>query len=142
MIFQSGRTTVWFDPLVLPRLRYAPGELDAVYPITEARFLSHDDPGIAQPTLLDLPLPDAVVLSHEDADVCDLGLLACPPNTTPIIVPRWAGRAWEVDLAKTIPAIIGATGRSCSSVMASDTQLETSRSSGAAGSGNGRSRCR
>ncbi len=90
MIFQSGPTTVWFDPLVPPRLRYTAEDLPIAF-ADEHPFgsfvVGEYGPQCEQLTVSNLPRPDAVFVSHPDIDHFDLGVLMCLPEDVPIVVP-------------------------------------------------------
>lgn len=111
LVFQSGSSTVWFDPLVPARIRYRADEVAGAFSdqLAAAVFMPPPyDPSCDQLTLGDLPPPDAVVVSREDVVVFDLGLLMCLPATTPIVVPAMRpDRPWQVDIAAVIERVLG-----------------------------------
>jgi len=108
IVMQSGATTIWCDPLVLPRLRYQADELATAFAAQDAMFIPPPyGPDCEQLTVMDLPVPDAIVLSHEDVDVCDLALLMCVPESTPIVIPHARDKPWQVDLYETIRSVLG-----------------------------------
>jgi hypothetical protein len=57
---------------------------------------------------MELPPLNAVFITHQDVDHCNLGVLMTLPEEVPIIaLEAPAGRPWEVDLAKVIHTILG-----------------------------------
>ena len=111
MLFQSGPTTVWLDPLVPPRIRYREDEVAAAFSerLASALYMPPPyGPSGAQAAVGDLPPPDAIVLSREDVIAFDLGLLMCLPPETPIVVPAaQPGRPWQVDMPEVIARVLG-----------------------------------
>ncbi len=108
-MFQSGPTTLWIDPHLPPVLRWQPGEAERVLSPAFADAALMEDYGDAaeQLSVLELPVPDAVLITHPDVDHCDLGVLMTLPETTAIVVPRSRGAPWEVELARLIRDVLG-----------------------------------
>jgi len=56
----------------------------------------------------ELPPLDAVLITHQDIDHCNLGVLMTLPEDTPIVVPDCqADHPWEVDLLVLIHSVLG-----------------------------------
>ena len=111
VVFQSGPTSVWFDPLLPPRIRFRPEEVARAFSpdLANAVFTPPPyGPDCEQLTVGDLPVPDAIVISRDDVVVFDLGLLMCVPDTVPIVVPASRpDRPWSVDMTEVIARIVG-----------------------------------
>jgi hypothetical protein len=56
----------------------------------------------------ELAPPDAVLITHQDADHFDLGVLMSTPETTTIVVPAPSpDMPWDVDLGSAIARVLG-----------------------------------
>ncbi|NBD12968.1 MBL fold metallo-hydrolase [Corallococcus silvisoli] len=109
-LFQSGQRTVWIDPLLSPRIAWKQDELGDVFARThaEARLFEPYGPEAPQLAPHELPLPDAVCITHQDADHLDLGVLMSLPDAIPIVIPRRApDHPWEVDIAGLLRKVLG-----------------------------------
>lgn len=108
-MYQSGEATLWIDPWLSPVLRWHPGEAQRVVSPAFADALLMADHGEAaeQLSAYDLPVPDAVLITHPDVDHCDLGVLMTLPAATTIVVPACRGAPWEIDLARRIRDVLG-----------------------------------
>lgn len=113
-LFQSDRTSIWVDPCLRPVVRWRPAEQETLFSarFADSRLCAPYGPAIAQLTARDLPPPDAVLVTHQDHDHFDLGMLMMLPPSVPIVVPRSRpDRPWEVDLAAAIRAVLGGSRR-------------------------------
>ena len=110
----SQGTTIWVDPLLVPRMCWLPDELDHVFSPTHADSVLFEPYGPEAPnlSLAELPRPDAVLITHQDADHVDVGVLMMLADEIPIIVPRAdPARPWEVDLAVLLRECLGSERR-------------------------------
>lgn len=109
LLFQSRSSSVWVDPLLLPRVAYRADDLSTLFSpdYAESRLFAPYGPDAKQLTVHDLPRPDAVCITHQDIDHFDLGVLMMLPDDVPLIVPRTSGSPWDVDLERTIHRVLG-----------------------------------
>lgn len=102
--------SVWFDPFTAPRLAWTDAERTSMFPDTvpDKFLLENYGPSAHQVTQDELPLPDAVFVTHQDTDHADLGALALLPPTIPIYVPAADPRfPWQIDLVAAIRKVLG-----------------------------------
>jgi L-ascorbate metabolism protein UlaG (beta-lactamase superfamily) len=107
---EGGGKSVWIDPFPLPRLRWTEAELGTLFDPTlpDAHMLDDYGPGAHHVTQDELPLPDAIFITHPDTDHYDLGALGMLPAHIPIYVPRVQPNApWDVDLTVALRAVLG-----------------------------------
>lgn len=110
LIFQSGQASCWVDPWLPPRIRWSRSERSRLFSDHFADSLLFEPYGSALRQLCsyDLPAPDAVLLTHQDRDHVDIGLLMTLPDSVQIIVPAPAlERPWEVDLGRFLQRVLG-----------------------------------
>lgn len=101
--------TLWVDPVLPPRMEWRADEREELFCEDFPDRLLHDayGPDARQITRERLAPPDAVLLTHQDADHVDLGTLGLLPETAPIVVPEWTGHPWDVDLSGLIREVLG-----------------------------------
>jgi L-ascorbate metabolism protein UlaG (beta-lactamase superfamily) len=107
---QSGPTTIWVDPYIMPRVQFAESEIAGAFSPehAEARLFERYTPAdCGQLTTHELPTPDAVCITHQDTDHIDAGVLMTLPRSTLLIVPRSSGHPWDVDLARYLRTVLG-----------------------------------
>ncbi len=110
--FQSPDASVWVDPYLQPRFDFRDNELPKVFSseFADEHLFTSYGPRCEQLSMHALPSPDAVLITHQDADHFSLGTLLALPLQTTIVVPKAdpVNRPWEVDLRKIIHQILGA----------------------------------
>jgi L-ascorbate metabolism protein UlaG (beta-lactamase superfamily) len=109
VMLQSGGGTVWVDPFLAPRVAFRPDEVPLAFAPehAESRLFKRYDPEHAQLSIHELPTPDAVLITHQDNDHFDPGVLMTVPRNVPIVVPEWSGNPWDVDLGKVVDEVLG-----------------------------------
>jgi L-ascorbate metabolism protein UlaG (beta-lactamase superfamily) len=114
VLHHSGGRTIWIDPLLVPRMTWLPEEVGRVFRDEHAESLlfAPYSPEAANLGTLELPRPDLVLLTHQDIDHVDPGVLMMLPEEVPIVVPRAdPRRPWEVDLVRLLAQLLGASRR-------------------------------
>ena len=97
---EGGGKSIWIDPFPVPRLQWTEEEQHKLFDPTlpDARLLDNYGPGAHHVTQDELPLPDAVFITHPDTDHFDLGVLGMLPASIPIYVPRAdPAHRWDVE---------------------------------------------
>ena len=110
MLFQTGRSSVCVDPFLRPHINWSEQEVEACFSDSFGESLLFEPYGPRLPQLspAELPRLDAVFITHQDTDHCNLGVLMMLPEELPIVVPDFrADRPWEVDLATLIQTVLG-----------------------------------
>jgi L-ascorbate metabolism protein UlaG (beta-lactamase superfamily) len=110
LLLQCAGRTVWVDPVLPARIVWSEEECASLFSkdFADSQFFESYGPGLRQYSPHELPLPDAVCLTHQDSDHVDLGLLMTLPPRIPIIVPRAApDRPWEIDLRELLLEVLG-----------------------------------
>lgn len=111
LAFEGGGRRVWLDPVLPPQLAWRPDDRMTLFSPAhaESRLFHSYGTGIRQRSIHELPLPDVVCVTHQDADHLDPGLLMMLPRCVPIVVPRASNeRGWEVDIARLLHDLLGA----------------------------------
>src|SRR5262249_32451244 len=107
---QAGSTTVWVDPFFYPKLRWLDSERSEIFSSDYADSLLVEpyDPSFEQLSMHHLPVPDAILVTHQDTDHFSLNALMMLPEKTIIVVPQARpGRPWEIDLQELIHNVLG-----------------------------------
>ncbi len=110
MLYQTPRASVCIDPYLRPHLRWTPREEQEAFSpaYADSRYFEPYGPAIQPLSPAELPALDAVFITHQDADHCNLGVLMLLPDEVPIVVPDWwPGHPWEVDLARLLRRVLG-----------------------------------
>jgi L-ascorbate metabolism protein UlaG (beta-lactamase superfamily) len=110
MLFQTSRASVCVDPFLRPHIKWTEAEVASCFSDTFAdrEFFEPYGPGLTQMSPAQLPPLDAVFLTHQDTDHCNLGVLMMLPEDVPIVVPDCRrDRPWEVDLVALIRKVLG-----------------------------------
>lgn len=110
VLFQTHHTSLCVDPFLRPHIRWKQTDIDTVFSdeFGERLYFEPYGPTGRQLSPLELPPLDAVFITHQDIDHCNLGVLMTLPQEVPIVVPDWhPGRPWEVDLAELIRRVLG-----------------------------------
>jgi L-ascorbate metabolism protein UlaG (beta-lactamase superfamily) len=109
-VFGCGSTSVWVDPLSMPRLAWRENEEAEVFSPTypDSELLDPYSPATQPVTVMDLPPPRAVFITHPDTDHFDLGTLMLLPEETLFVVPRvHPSSRFDVDLRQVIRNVLG-----------------------------------
>jgi L-ascorbate metabolism protein UlaG (beta-lactamase superfamily) len=107
---QSRITTIWIDPYLTPRVAWGPQDREALFSseFADARLFERYGCDMPHYAIAELPAPDAVLITHQDCDHLDLGVLMTIPERTPIVVPKHSpDRPWDVDLPLLISQTLG-----------------------------------
>jgi len=110
VLFQTARASVCVDPFLRPHITWTNEELTSCFSDSfgERLFFEPYSPQLIQLSPAQLPPLDAVFLTHQDIDHCNLGVLMMLPEDVPIVVPDYRpDRAWEVDLEALIQNVLG-----------------------------------
>lgn len=110
VLLQTGRTSVCVDPFLRPHIRWTEQEMKSCFSDSFGERLLFEPYGPQLPQLSPAQLPrlDAVFITHQDTDHCNLGVLMTLPEDVPIVVPDFRpDRRWEVDLATLIQTVLG-----------------------------------
>jgi L-ascorbate metabolism protein UlaG (beta-lactamase superfamily) len=110
LIFESSAVSCWVDPWLPPRIEWQRAELTTLFSdqFADSLLCEPYGPALGQVSSYDLPAPDVVLITHQDRDHVDVGLLMTLPDSVQIIVPRAAPeRPWEVDLERFLRRILG-----------------------------------
>lgn len=110
ILFQTSRSAVCVDPFLRPHIKWTEKDMRLSFSDAFADrcfFEPYGSQG-AQLSPAELPPLDAVLITHQDIDHCNLGVLMMLPEDTPIVVPDChADHMWEVDLLAVIHNILG-----------------------------------
>lgn len=106
----AGRS-IWVDPYPMPRMTWSDEEIEAMAAasVPDTFLLRDYGPNAHHVTQDELPIPEAVFVTHQDSDHLDLGAVAMLPANVPIYVPyAEADKPWQIDMVKMIHTILGA----------------------------------
>ena len=110
VMFRGGGKTIFVDPVLRPRVDFTGRSRCFSEKHAEARLVQDYGPAAVQYTRANLPVPDAVFITHQDVDHFDLAtLLALPPSTTIYVPDNDPSHPWEVDLPTVIKDVLGET---------------------------------
>ncbi|HXU11859.1 MAG TPA: MBL fold metallo-hydrolase, partial [Candidatus Binatia bacterium] len=110
VLLQTARASVCVDPFLRPHLKWTAEESRSSFSddFGDRLLFEPYGPGLPQLSPAQLPPLDAVFITHQDTDHCNLGVLMMLPEDVPIVVPEWRGdHPWEVDLAALIRRVLG-----------------------------------
>jgi len=110
VLLQTASSSVCVDPFLRPHIRWTDADVESCFSDAFGDRLLFDPygPQASQLSPTQLPRLDAVFVTHQDIDHCNLGVLMTLPEEVPIVVPhRRADRPWEVDLSVLIRGILG-----------------------------------
>ncbi len=110
ILFQTSRSSVCVDPFLRPHIKWTEKDLTASFSETfgDRFFFEPYGPQLTQLSPAQLPPLDAVFVTHQDIDHCNLGVLMMLPEDAPIVVPDCdPHHMWEVDLVAVIHRILG-----------------------------------
>lgn len=110
VLFQTSRSSVCVDPFLRPHIKWTEKGLKSSFSSTfgDRLFFEPYGPQVTQLSPAQLPPLDAVFVTHQDIDHCNLGVLMMLPEDVPIVVPDChPARRWEVDLAALIRNVLG-----------------------------------
>ena len=104
----GGGKNIWFDPYPCPRMTWSEKEKSSLFTsdFPDSFLLENFGPEAHHVTQDELPMPDAVFITHQDVDHIDFGALALIPHSVPIYVPEvdptmpWKGE-WVVAVRAT-----------------------------------------
>ena len=114
VLLQTARSAICVDPFLRPHIRWQKAELESAFSTDFGESLCFEPYGPDAPQFSPAQLPplDAVFITHQDIDHCNLGVLMTLPEETPIVVPDWQpDHPWEVDLAGLIRSVLGGSRR-------------------------------
>jgi len=110
ILFQTSRASVCVDPFLRPHIKWTDEEVQSCFSdaFGDRHFFEPYGPRLTQLSPAQLPPLDAVFVTHQDIDHCNLGVLMMLPEDLPIVVPDYhPDRAWEVDLSGLIQKVLG-----------------------------------
>jgi L-ascorbate metabolism protein UlaG (beta-lactamase superfamily) len=110
VLFQTRRASVCVDPFLRPHIRWTRRERETSFSDSfgDRFFFKSYGPDAMQLSPAQLPKLDAVFVTHQDIDHCNLGVLMMLPEDVPIVVPdSHPSRRWEVDLSGLIRRVLG-----------------------------------
>ena len=110
VLFQTSRSSVCVDPFLRPHIKWTERDLTSSFSDSfgDRFFFDPYGPQVAQLSPAQLPPLDAVFVTHQDIDHCNLGVLMMLPEDTPIVVPDChPDHMWEVDLSALIRSVLG-----------------------------------
>ena len=110
ILFQTSRSSVCVDPFLRPHVKWTQEEVKSCFSDSfgDRRFFEPYGPRLTQLSPAQLPPLDAVFVTHQDMDHCNLGVLMMLPEDLPIVVPAYhPDRAWEVNLSGLIQKVLG-----------------------------------
>ncbi len=110
VLFQTARSSVCVDPFLRPNIRWTEKDLESSFSDTfgDRFFFEPYGPELTQLSPAQLPPLDAVFVTHQDIDHCNLGVLMMLPEDVPIVVPdHHPDHMWEVDLSAVIHTVLG-----------------------------------
>jgi len=110
LVFQTAHASICVDPFLRPHIKWSEEEVKSCFSDSfgDRHFFEPYGPGVTQLSPAQLPPLDAVFVTHQDTDHCNLGVLMTLPEDLPIVVPDChRDRPWEVDLTGLIRKILG-----------------------------------
>ena len=110
VLFQTSRSSVCVDPFLRPHIKWTEKDLKSSFSDTfgDRFFFDPYGPQLAQLSPAQLPPLDAVFVTHQDIDHCNVGVLMTLPEQVPIVVPDChPDHPWEVDLSALIRRVLG-----------------------------------
>jgi L-ascorbate metabolism protein UlaG (beta-lactamase superfamily) len=110
VLFQTSRSSVCVDPFLRPHMKWTEKDLKSSFSDTfgDRFFFDPYGPQLAQLSPAQLPPLDAVFVTHQDIDHCNVGVLMMLPEDIPIVVPDChPDHKWEVDLSALIRNVLG-----------------------------------
>jgi L-ascorbate metabolism protein UlaG (beta-lactamase superfamily) len=110
MLFQTSRSSVCVDPFLRPHIQWTEQERQSSFShlFADRWFFEPYGPDVTQLSPAQLPHMDAVFVTHQDIDHCNVGVLMMLPEDVPIIVPDYhPHHSWEVDLQTFIKKVLG-----------------------------------
>ena len=110
ILFQTSRSSVCVDPFLRPHIKWTERDLKSSFSDTfgDRFFFEPYGPQLTQLSPAQLPPLDAVFVTHQDIDHCNLGVLMMLPEHIPIVVPDChPDHMWEVDLLAVIHNVLG-----------------------------------
>lgn len=110
ILFQTSRSSVCVDPFLRPHIKWTEKDLKSSFSdiFGDRVFFEPYGPQLTQLSPAQLPPLDAVFVTHQDIDHCNLGVLMMLPEHTPIVVPDChPDHMWEVDLLAVIHNVLG-----------------------------------
>src|SRR5436190_2486240 len=110
LLFQTSRASICVDPFLRPHIKWTEEEKKTCFSdsFADSQLFEPYGPGLTQMSPAQLPPLDAVFLTHQDTDHCNLGVLMMLPEDLPIVVPDCRrDRPWEVDLVALIRKVLG-----------------------------------
>jgi L-ascorbate metabolism protein UlaG (beta-lactamase superfamily) len=110
VLFQTSRASVCVDPFLRPHIKWSDEDLKTCFSDSFGDRLLFEPygPHLTQLSPAQLPPLDAVFVTHQDIDHCNLGVLMMLPEELPIVVPDChPDYTWEVDLSALIQRVLG-----------------------------------
>jgi len=110
ILFQTARSSICVDPFLRPHIKWTEKDLKSSFSDTfgDRLFFEPYGPKVTQLSPAQLPPLDAVFITHQDIDHCNLGVLMMLPEDVPIVVPDChPDHMWEVDLSALIRSVLG-----------------------------------
>jgi len=110
ILLQTARSSVCVDPFLRPHIKWTEQDLKSSFSHSfgERLFFDPYGPQLTQLSPAQLPPLDAVFVTHQDIDHCNLGVLMMLPEDLPIVVPDFhRDHMWEVDLSALIQRVLG-----------------------------------
>jgi L-ascorbate metabolism protein UlaG (beta-lactamase superfamily) len=110
VLFQASRASVCVDPYLRPHIKWTEEDLKLSFSNSfgDRYFFEPYGPQLTQLSPAQLPPLDAVFITHQDVDHCNLGVLMMLPENVPIVVPDCQpNHMWEVDLSSLIQRVLG-----------------------------------
>ncbi len=110
ILFQTSRASICVDPFLRPHIKWTEKDLKSSFSDSfgDSLFFEPYGPELTQLSPAQLPPLDAVFVTHQDIDHCNLGVLMMLPEDLPIVVPDYdPAHMWEVDLSALIQNILG-----------------------------------
>src|SRR5262249_3555012 len=110
VLFQTSRSSVCVDPFLRPHIKWTENDMRSCFSeaFGDRSFFEPYGSQLTQLSPAELPPLDAVLITHQDIDHCNLGVLMTLPEDTPIVVPDCqADHPWEVDLLVLIHSVLG-----------------------------------
>ena len=91
ILFQTSRSSVCVDPFLRPHVKWTEEEVKSCFSDSfgDRRFFEPYGPRLTQLSPAQLPPLDAVFVTHQDMDHCNLGVLMMLPEDVPIVVPAY-----------------------------------------------------